>query len=175
MATEDIFFIIGSILFLIAGFYLISLVLFFSANQKVNSWTKCKGKIINSDLSKKVERYSDIDYDGASDVTTYKVNIDYEYTHKGKVFRSNNLYASKLYKYFLLSYQNKKLSENFIEGQEVTIYVNPLEPKEVTLMKKINLIYTTVLFVIFLSAGLYILLRINSYHFKNGKIVAIEA
>lgn len=160
MATEDILFLIGAILFLISGFFLISLVLFFSANREVSSWTKCKGKITNSELKKEVQRYvTSFDEDGPSEVTVYKVNIDYEYTYRGEVFKSNNLHASKLYKYFLLSYQNKKIRQQYYNGQEVIIYVNPLKPTESTLIKKINLVYTTLLFGIFLVAGFYFLLK----------------
>ena len=126
MEVETLIIIVGAIFISIAAFLFAIILKFIRTNNEVKGWITVRGKILSSILEIKEDSYMyDAEWFGSSDVTTYKAKIVYSYGVNGKVFKSTNLFASKLNKLFLSSSNNKSLQKKYAENDTTEVYVNP--------------------------------------------------
>ncbi|MET2984201.1 DUF3592 domain-containing protein [Aureibaculum conchae] len=128
---------IGAVLILTGIIFLYLLFLSIYINYKINTWNSINGKILVSNLSKKVKRYSiDLDDYGDSTEIAYTNKVIFEFEIENCTYVSDRLYYLNFNKWFLTNKFKKSLAEKYIIGKEVKVYYNPKEIEKAFLVQK---------------------------------------
>ena len=155
----DIFIIFGSLLVVIGLSLSLILYRITRLNNNINTWKKVQGIIIQSTLDEVEDSYAyDIDEYNTTDSVSYKVNILYEYSINNNTYKSKRIYSSALVKYFLTSYQKKKIVKQFPKDSKIMVYVNPNSNKQSALIKEAPIVTIVILTITFIAIGAFFIL-----------------
>jgi hypothetical protein len=120
---------LGLFLTAIFGGIFVWVVLSFVQSRASQRWPSVQGKVLSAGVAEKVGRTS-----RGRRTVEYSAAVVYQYTVDGKEFSSSEMSFGPQQTYSFLA---KKLANQYEEGQEVTVYYDPANPKTAVLRREV--------------------------------------